>query len=68
MLSPRGRPTSIPLLDDQAKKDYGRRLEELEEELEQARDWGDTERAARLEDELDLLTQRARARSRAAGP
>ena len=46
-----------PLLDDQAKKDYGRRLEELEEELEQARDWGDTERAARLEDELDLLTQ-----------
>jgi eukaryotic-like serine/threonine-protein kinase len=46
-----------PLLDDQAKKDYGRRLEELEEELEQARDWGDTERAARLQDELDLLTQ-----------
>ena len=46
-----------PLLDDQAKEDYGRRLEELEEELEQARDWGDTERAARLEDELDLLTQ-----------
>jgi hypothetical protein len=46
-----------PLLDDQAKKDYGRRLEDLEEELEQARDWGDTERAARLEDELDLLTQ-----------
>jgi AAA ATPase domain len=46
-----------PLLDDQAKKDYSRRLEELEEELEQARDWGDTERAARLQDELDLLTQ-----------
>jgi len=46
-----------PLLDDQAKAEYGRRLEELEEELEQARDWGDTERAARLQDELDLLTQ-----------
>ncbi|HEY6778903.1 MAG TPA: AAA family ATPase [Thermoleophilaceae bacterium] len=46
-----------PLLDDQARKDYGRRLEELEEELEQARDWGDTERAARLGDELDLLTK-----------
>ena len=38
------------VLDDQAKKDYGRRLEELEEELEQARDWGDTERAARMEE------------------
>jgi hypothetical protein len=46
-----------PLLDEQAKADYGRRLEELEEELEQARDWGDIERAARLEDERDLLTQ-----------
>jgi hypothetical protein len=46
-----------PMLDDQARKDYGRRLEELEEELEQARDWGDTERAARLADELDLLTK-----------
>jgi eukaryotic-like serine/threonine-protein kinase len=46
-----------PLLDDQARRDYGRRLEELEEELEQARDWGDTDRAARLGDELDLLTQ-----------
>jgi hypothetical protein len=46
-----------PLLDHQAKKDYGRRLEELEAELEQARDWGDTERAAGLEGELDLLTR-----------
>jgi eukaryotic-like serine/threonine-protein kinase len=46
-----------PLLDDQARQSYGRRLGELEEELEQARDWGDTERAARLGDELDLLTQ-----------
>ena len=46
-----------PLLDDQAKAEYGRRLEELEEELEQAHDWGDAERAARLQEELDLLTQ-----------
>ena len=46
-----------PLLDDQAKKDYGRRLAELEAELEQAREWGDTERAAGLEGELDLLTR-----------
>jgi hypothetical protein len=46
-----------PLLDDQARKDYGHRLEELDEELEQARDWGDTERAVRLEGELEFLTQ-----------
>jgi tetratricopeptide (TPR) repeat protein len=45
-----------PVLDDRAKAGYARRLQELEAELEQARDWGDTERAARLEDELDLLT------------
>ena len=46
-----------PLLDDRAKEDYGRRLQELEEELEEARRWGDPERAARLEEELDLLSQ-----------
>ncbi len=46
-----------PLLDDQAKKDYARRLEVLDEELEQARDWGDAERTARLEHELDDLTR-----------
>ena len=46
-----------PVLDDQAKDEYSRRLQELEEELEQARDWGDTERTAGLNDEIDLLTQ-----------
>lgn len=52
------RPAELdPLLDDQAKEEYGRRIEELEEDLEQARDWGDTERAARVQEELDLLTQ-----------
>jgi AAA ATPase domain len=52
------RPSELdPLLDDQAKKEYGQRLHELEEELEHARDWGDTERADRLQDEFDLLTQ-----------
>jgi tetratricopeptide (TPR) repeat protein len=54
-----------PLLDDQAKQEYGRRLEELEEELEQARGWGDIERVARLQTELDLLTDEL---SRAVGP
>ena len=46
-----------PVLDDRAKRDYGRRLQELELELEEARDWRDPERAARLQGELDLLTQ-----------
>ncbi len=46
-----------PVLDDHAKREYARRLAELEEELEQARDWGDTERAARLDDEVEALTQ-----------
>ena len=46
-----------PVLDEQAKDEYGRRLQALEEELEQARDWGDAERTAGLNDEIDLLTQ-----------
>ena len=46
-----------PVLDDQARQEYGRRLAELEEELERARGWADIERAARLQSELDLLTE-----------
>ena len=45
------------VLDARAKADYGRRLRELELEHEEAREWGDPERAARLQRELDLLTQ-----------
>ena len=46
-----------PLLDEQAKRAYRRRLEQLAEELQEARDWGDPERVARLEEETDALTQ-----------
>jgi hypothetical protein len=46
-----------PLFDPQAKAAYRRRLHELEEELEEARSWGDPERAARAEQEMDALTQ-----------
>jgi hypothetical protein len=46
-----------PLLDEQAKREYGRRLEELDVELEEARSWGDTERAARIDEEIGLLSQ-----------
>jgi class 3 adenylate cyclase/tetratricopeptide (TPR) repeat protein len=45
-----------PVLDAQAKEAYGRRLQELGAELEQARDWNDPERVARLEEEIDALT------------
>jgi tetratricopeptide (TPR) repeat protein len=45
-----------PLLDAQAKESYRRRLRELEEDLEEARSWNDSERAARTEQEIDALT------------
>jgi hypothetical protein len=45
-----------PALDARAKAAYRRRLEELGAELQQARDWGDPERAARVEVEIDVLT------------
>jgi eukaryotic-like serine/threonine-protein kinase len=44
------------LFDPQAKAAYRRRLRELEEDLEEARSWGDPERAARAEAEIDALT------------
>jgi len=46
-----------PVLDDRARQEYAGRLQELEEELDEARDWGDTERAASLRTELDTLTE-----------
>jgi hypothetical protein len=46
-----------PLLDERAKEEYRLRLEQLDDELEEARGWGDTERAARLEEEVDTVTQ-----------
>jgi hypothetical protein len=45
-----------PVLDAVAKAAYRRRLDELGEDLQQARDWADPERAARLELEVDALT------------
>jgi eukaryotic-like serine/threonine-protein kinase len=48
------------LFDPQAKAAYRRRLHELEEDLEEARSWGDPERAARAEQEMDALTQELR--------
>jgi eukaryotic-like serine/threonine-protein kinase len=45
-----------PALDARAKAAYRRRLEELASELQEARDWSDPERAARIELEIDALT------------
>ena len=51
-------------LDEQAKVAYRTRVEELREELEQAREWADDERAVRAQEELDFI---ARELARAVG-
>jgi DNA-binding response OmpR family regulator len=45
------------ILDSQAKATYKRRLEELREELEEAQAFGDQERIARVQQEIDFLTE-----------
>jgi tetratricopeptide (TPR) repeat protein len=47
-------------LDAQAKADYQRRLTELEEELEEAREFKDEERIAKAEDEKEALGRELR--------
>src|ERR1700726_4638101 len=44
------------MLDDQAKVSYRRRLSELREELEGAKELGNVERAEKAEEEIDALT------------
>ena len=44
-----------PILDGQAKAQYRARLDELAEELREAEQWNDRERAARASEERDLL-------------
>jgi hypothetical protein len=46
-----------PVLDERAKREYRLRLEQLADELEEARSWGDAERAVRVQEEIDFLTQ-----------
>ncbi len=45
------------LLDDQAKADYRRRLSELREELQEAKQLGRVERAEQIDAEIDALTR-----------
>jgi hypothetical protein len=44
------------MLDEQAKSAYRRRLSELREKLEEAKEFGNTERAKTAEAEIDALT------------
>jgi hypothetical protein len=52
------------ILDSQAKAEYRRRLAELQEEIDEAREFGDADRIARAEDEIDAV---GRELSRAVG-
>ena len=46
-----------PVLDDQAKSAYRQRVRELQQEVDEAQEWNDPERAARAEVELEALTR-----------
>lgn len=45
------------VLDPIAKRSYKRRLSEIQQELDEAEDWNDMEREARLREEMDVLTR-----------
>jgi hypothetical protein len=45
------------ILDERAKAEYTRRLQELESELLEAEEWHDPERASRLREEIDFLAR-----------
>jgi hypothetical protein len=45
------------MLDEQAKAAYRRRLSALREELEEAKAWGNVERAEQVEQEIEALTR-----------
>ncbi len=45
------------ILDERAKAEYARRLQELDSELAEAESWNDPERASRLREEIDFLAR-----------
>jgi uncharacterized membrane protein len=45
------------LLDPQAKAEYRRRVQDLREEIQEASQWGDDERRARAEEELEFISR-----------
>jgi hypothetical protein len=52
--------SAMPLLDERAKKEFARRIRDLEEDIEEARANLDDERAARLQAEKDAIVQELR--------
>jgi non-specific serine/threonine protein kinase len=46
-----------PVLDEQAKSEFRARVRELQEEIREAEEWNDPERAARAQVELDAVTR-----------
>jgi hypothetical protein len=46
-----------PVIDAEAKRQYERRLRDLEEDLREAEEFGDRARASRAEAEIDALTE-----------
>jgi hypothetical protein len=56
-----GRLDSGAILDEQAKREYRDRIEDLQEAIEEAESWNDSDRAARARHELDLLLQQLKA-------
>lgn len=57
------------VIDPEARRAYRRRLQDLREELEQAQSWADTERAARVRQEMDALVEElARGEGMGGGP
>lgn len=48
------------MLDSQAKASYKRRLDELQQELEDAKEFGDADRAAAIQEEIDALARELR--------
>ena len=44
-----------PILDPQAKDAYRKRLRDLDDDLEEARDWNDPERVAKIQAEIEAL-------------
>ena len=45
-----------PVLDARAKAAYGRRIEDLREQLKDAEEWGDPERGARARQEIEAIS------------
>jgi tetratricopeptide (TPR) repeat protein len=44
-----------PVIDARAKAEYGRRIEDLRDEVEEATAWGDQDRVARAQEEIDAI-------------